>query len=345
MRVNARDVCTHLSLVGCSSVSGTGLAPLKGSSVLEVLDFRTRSTHPSDGSERYSDRGIAALDNLIRSICKVPSGLNDAAQRFRLLLLDPSTCETKDASKLKHKSTENRLIQRFSPAQQKILKRVDKAVRIRLAGAGQSCRLCKVALIAYPARRALCAGCGVYRLCVACEKERLKGVQPLPNFLRGLDFALHPQILDIYRPGMSHEPDWPEQARAITCESCCQYWCGLCAAANLESLHACGKCHQENCSVCAERFMEACDCGAWYCANDVGGVNDPCSDLVQCQLCDVMVCDECMAEDRGQDLPLCADCVGSSYSSSDGYPSHYGDGYSDGFDSYGHESDASDSSY
>jgi hypothetical protein len=100
-------VCSRLSLVGCSYVSGTGLAPLMGSPVLEVLDFRARLTHTSDGSERYSGRGIAALDKLIRSSCKVPSGLNDAPQRFRLLLLDPSTSDTKDASKLKHKSTKN----------------------------------------------------------------------------------------------------------------------------------------------------------------------------------------------------------------------------------------------
>jgi hypothetical protein len=285
LRVNARGVCTHLSLVGCSSVSGTGLAPLEGSRALEVLDFRTRST-PPDLEETRSDPlsvdlGIAALDKLIRSICKLqrePKGeLKGAAQSFRLLLLDPvSPYYSKDELELHRKSPGKRFTERFSVAQQKLLKLVSKAVRARRFTDGTKCRVCKAAFLAsatrsvYSARRALCAGCGTMRPCRACEEERFSAKEI-------------------------------EQRRSLTCESCCQYWCGLCVVKREELMHSCYSCGAVLCSVCSDRFMEECDCGTWYCRSEY------CNTLQECDSCaHNVVCSQCTL---GWDHLLCEDCA------------------------------------
>jgi hypothetical protein len=263
-KVNARSTCTHLSLVGCSMVSGTGLFPLKGSSVLQVLDFRTRS---ASLTLQNKDLGIAALGRLIRSMCPT-SEAEDAGKRFRMLLLDQT--------------------ERLSRAEQKILQRVDSAVQSRLARNGTKCRLCKAAQVKWPASRALCAGCGVARPCGACEKARCQAEEI-------------------------------EQRNAISCTSCSQYWCGLCAIAHVESLRSCDSCEydcdQALCSICCKRFMKECDCGACFCDNTTGepGEDPACSfEIGECDICGVVICTVCM-EDHG----LCEECAyltDSSYS-------------------------------
>ncbi|KAL7525924.1 hypothetical protein ACHAWF_001566, partial [Thalassiosira exigua] len=57
---SARERTRRLSLAGCANVRGTGLAPLRGSRVLEDVDLRVRGCRPLEGEDglRYGDSGL-----------------------------------------------------------------------------------------------------------------------------------------------------------------------------------------------------------------------------------------------------------------------------------------------
>lgn len=56
--INAREVTTSLSLMGCTSIRGSGLEPLRGSQCLEVIELRR--TH-----EEVTTMGETGLDDIL----------------------------------------------------------------------------------------------------------------------------------------------------------------------------------------------------------------------------------------------------------------------------------------
>ena len=251
--VNAVNVTTTLSLMGCTSVRGYGLGALSGSSVMEQVELRQRQ-------EEITSFGSTGLDDkFVTSVLSTMSPINalnrNGSAGLKIVKF-----------RKQYNRTEN-FYSRFSDDIAAFLMKLHESIRRQVDDCKVSCHCCKEALVKkipeeyFDWKAATC-------YCSECKR-----------FKCGSDNC---DEVDIPECSMCMDQICKGCGGAFLCEDCNLSFCERC-----RFTYFCGSCKTVLCDHCRDPlYCEFCD--YHYCS----GCSDD-REIEYCEGCDAAYCAEC----------------------------------------------------
>lgn len=280
--VNARNVTTSLSLMGCTNVCGQGLEPLRESQKLEIIELRRSK------AEIETMGGTGLDDAFVIGVLSSMSPINKVVRASTGLKL----------VKIRKQYDTSNFFASFEARIRWFLLTLDRAIAEKAREQRISCKQCKCALVdkipskefEWRAAMSFCSGCKTYQ----CGEDDC-------DFIMECNKCMGQFCYDC--------------KYVASCNDCGTgtYYCHDCKVIGF-----CSACEKSHCFDC--RFTSYCDiCDDSFCheCRDVlhcGGCDktfcEKCRDVYSCEGChDHYFCSECLVECQSCKLSFCHDCT------------------------------------
>ena len=181
MNIDARDNTRVLSLAGCASVNGTGLDPLRGSTVMEDIDLRVLGTLPHSGEsgKMCGPSGLSenCVAGILDSMLPPHSGMHFALRRVAIRPRSMGPTLPRIPRYHNYGPATSNFLRQHDSLQRSLPPPPDPRNRPDDVPSGPSCSLCGVSGAVFvccgsSCGESFCDACAMPRDCHECDKRK-----------------------------------------------------------------------------------------------------------------------------------------------------------------------------